>query len=1063
MLENVTKENLLNIKAQDFEIKTEDIKGNFILTDEAKVRLQKIKNFFDSGIPVLLEGPTGTSKTKTIQILCQFLQKKLIRFNLSSETTIEDLIGRLGSCSEDSWRSFKFIPGPFTKAFENGYVLLLDEVNLGQKSVLQCMEAALDTREIIQDIPGCGRIKKIMNKNFILVATQNPRIEGFTNQREELSQKFLSRFTLVEFPPFEIEELRIIARGIAEKENYKKMDIVEQISNFHYQWVYKEKESKSSPQCFTIRDISSAIKLISIGQEPYDAVICFYGSRYRGKNFDYFMELLKKNYTPLYKDLNLILELPSDFPKCYSNYSLKKAFYFAKIAKMIGRHLLIIGKEGIGITQVAKWISLYFTPKEKKKENFIFIFSPETTISDMIGKFIPKGDISDSTSGIFEWRNGPLTMAVKEGYSGVFDNINLAPAKIIESLNGLLDLKDTNEDYYFEIPQNIYEPKIKIHKDFLFVATCSIDQIDKLSPAFLNRFTVINLDDQLAEASEDQEKEAIKCLMGSESSDKNNEIIQYVHKIYKENNLNMSSLSKFIKAIVRLFSIIGYPENIEEIVLYMRDLILTKKNGIDIPSIIQKEANSIFEKNEQLSIEERFYFKNSPNLRNLMTNLYVCSECRIPVCLVGSTGLGKTSMARAFSEFVRKEYATLYSFHIETQLNDLFGVFNFEAGKLIIKEGPLVKSMEKGQIFIADEFNLAEETVLQAITIALEPSEENSTFLVTDIGKKITRKDSFFFIACQNDLSTSGRRKLPKIIQKRLRTFEYPSPMIKDLQSSIEEMTRFEKKNDSEFNINEDFPLKIANFMFKLNELNIPEIGKWSMRDIRKLYRRLTKQQIKGPSYFNITIEHQIIFYILGSIAGRIEEKLLIYDKICETLKSTFDVNEELINKIRNCIESKPRMIEIKKKKFLVKGDSQKTLEDKKKNEKLKKFTNAIGEAGILLDINIEDKIDLSSLYETLFYILFSDYKEPLLLCGPSGYKSKLAKIISPAASIINFYPEISNSQLIGNVSIVINYKAKEYYLEQICKICKIEKLSKLKDKLKEQLKDYYEEKKRSF
>ena len=149
-----------------------------------------------------------------------------------------------------------------------------------------------------------------------------------------------------------------------------------------------------------------------------------------------------------------------------------------------------------------------------------------------------------------------------------------------------------------------------------------------------------------------------------------------------------------------------------------------------------------------------------------------------------------------------------------------------------------------------------------------------------------------------------------------------------------------------------------------------------------------------------------------------------------------------------------------KKKKFLIKGDSEETLKSKEKTEKLKRFTNAIGEAGIVLDKPIEDKIDLSSLYETLFYVLFSHYKEPLLLCGPSGYKSKLAKDISPGACVINFYPEISNAQLIGNVSLVVNYQAKEYYLEQICKICKKEE--EIKD-LKEQLKEYYQEKKRSY
>ena len=123
-------------------------------------------------------------------------------------------------------------------------------------------------------------------------------------------------------------------------------------------------------------------------------------------------------------------------------------------------------------------------------------------------------------------------------------------------------------------------------------------------------------------------------------------------------------------------------------------------------------------------------------------------------------------------------------------------------------------------------------------------------------------------------------------------------------------------------------------------------------------------------------------------------------------------------------------------------------MKNKKENEKLNNCTHAVGEAGILLDKNLDDIIELSSLYETLFYILFSHFKEPLLLCGPTGYKTKLAKIVSPEACEINLFPEISNSELIGAVSLVANYQAKDYYLEQICKI------SKNEGKLKELQKD---------
>jgi MoxR-like ATPase len=157
-----------------------------------------------------------------------------------------------------------------------------------------------------------------MHKDFIIVATQNPKMEGFTNQRDELSQKFLSRFTVVEFPSFEIEELRIIAKGIEAKNKYKKDSIVKEINDFHYQWIYKEEDSKASHQSFTVRDINATIKAISEGQEPSDAVNCFYGSRYKGKELNHLLEILKTKYKDIYKDLNLI----PNFQKIFQNATL---------------------------------------------------------------------------------------------------------------------------------------------------------------------------------------------------------------------------------------------------------------------------------------------------------------------------------------------------------------------------------------------------------------------------------------------------------------------------------------------------------------------------------------------------------------------------------------------------------------------------------------------------------------------------------------------------------------------------------------------------------------------
>ena len=69
---------------------------------------------------------------------------------------------------------------------------------------------------------------------------------------------------------------------------------------------------------------------------------------------------------------------------------------------------IFLGKEGTGVTQIAKWLSWHFTAKEKRKENSLFIFSTETTVNDMIRKFSPKADSKDSTPGIFEWKMAHL-------------------------------------------------------------------------------------------------------------------------------------------------------------------------------------------------------------------------------------------------------------------------------------------------------------------------------------------------------------------------------------------------------------------------------------------------------------------------------------------------------------------------------------------------------------------------------------------------------------------------------------------------------------------------------
>ena len=97
-----------------------------------------------------------------------------------------------------------------------------------------------------------------MNNNFRIFTTQNPKSNDYILSRNELSEKFLSRFIVLKFKELEKKELFEISKKIYEKEkininkktelnkNKKKNEyyidsienkILKNISSFHFDWM----------------------------------------------------------------------------------------------------------------------------------------------------------------------------------------------------------------------------------------------------------------------------------------------------------------------------------------------------------------------------------------------------------------------------------------------------------------------------------------------------------------------------------------------------------------------------------------------------------------------------------------------------------------------------------------------------------------------------------------------------------------------------------------------------------------------------------------------------------
>ena len=90
------------------------------------------------------------------------------------------------------------------------------------------------------------------------------------------------------------------------------------------------------------------------------------------------------------------------------------------------------------------------------------------------------------------------------------------------------------KESFFELPENTNEKKIQINENFRIICVCEYEKIKKMSPAFINRFDVIVLEDQI---EKNISNENLKKLIGVILTEKQN----FVADEPEEDNLSEHS------------------------------------------------------------------------------------------------------------------------------------------------------------------------------------------------------------------------------------------------------------------------------------------------------------------------------------------------------------------------------------------------------------------------------------------------------------------------------------------------------------------------------------------
>ncbi len=170
--------------------------------------LEGILDFLSApaGDALYIYGPSGSGKTSCVCQAAALLGWPLVEMTLNSRFELSDLIGHNTIVQGE----VKFIYGPLVEAMREGYILLLNEVDLSDPGELAGLNDVLEGRPL-SVIQNGGEVIK-PNPNFRLICTANTAGSGSSTGNFAgtgiLNSAFLDRFRFIEagYMPAEKEE-----------------------------------------------------------------------------------------------------------------------------------------------------------------------------------------------------------------------------------------------------------------------------------------------------------------------------------------------------------------------------------------------------------------------------------------------------------------------------------------------------------------------------------------------------------------------------------------------------------------------------------------------------------------------------------------------------------------------------------------------------------------------------------------------------------------------------------------------------------------------------------------
>ncbi|KAH9891844.1 midasin [Cubamyces lactineus] len=532
----------------------EDPAEDYIMTPSVETKLVDLARIISAKrFPVLIEGPTSSGKTSSIEYLAKRTGHRFVRINNHEHTDIQEYIGTY--VSDPVTGKLVFKEGLLVRALRQGDWIVLDELNLAPTDVLEALNRLLDdNRELV--IPETQEVVR-PHPHFMLFATQNP--PGLYAGRKVLSRAFRNRFLEVHFedvPQAELETILCQRCRIAPSYGQRIVAVFRELQ--------KRRQSsrvfESKHGFATLRDLFRWAGRDAISYEELAANgYMLLAERARRDDDRVVVKEVIESVMKVRIDESSLYDLrnpkfdPPSFLGCLlpsSNQvvwtsAMQRLFVLTARALRFNEPVLLVGETGCGKTSVCQLYAEVLgrvlrtvnchqntetadligglrpirnkavleaeTVREAVSTLSQFglsgVSEDAQSLTNAIDGLLKSGSVAETQtaalqdlrarlqrlSAMFEWRDGPLVEAMRGGDVFLLDEISLADDSVLERLNSVLESGRTI--VLAERGGNDEEiPAIKASDNFKFVATMNPggDYGKKeLSPALRNRFTEI--------------------------------------------------------------------------------------------------------------------------------------------------------------------------------------------------------------------------------------------------------------------------------------------------------------------------------------------------------------------------------------------------------------------------------------------------------------------------------------------------------------------------------------------------------------------------------------------